>query len=149
MQTIIFGPQGEPIFEGRYSPDQPRDPDGKFAATEGKTKFSDIASLSYVLPAQRPDDIKFAALAAANPEAPSLNSYFDKEQKQVSVSDLTLTQWGVFTDKVASYQGQSNKPIDVMRVGDKTYVVDGHHRLAAAILDGNKKINATFWTLKK
>jgi hypothetical protein len=33
-QLMVLGPQGEPL-EARYSPDQPRDPDGKFASVGG------------------------------------------------------------------------------------------------------------------
>lgn len=61
----------------------------------------------------------------------------------VATTHLAPTQHGIFFTKMEKELVDAyNKPIVVLRVGSMHYVLDGHHRSAAAILIGQPTIKA-------
>ena len=129
---LIIGPQGEEVWTGvgtpirrsalydmetRFDPDQPRDPDGKFAENIANSVSSDtVFSKAFEM------------------EPPT--EYGTKgEVKTVPIKSLIPTQSTLNTKIVGEYvsgkRERSTLP-EVARGKDgKLYVMDGHHKVAA------------------
>lgn len=63
----------------------------------------------------------------------------------VSVDDLVPSQPTVIKNKVQKFiDGSYEKLPDVIKIGDKYHIIDGHHRLASKTVSGEKnvKVNA-------
>jgi ParB-like nuclease family protein len=63
---------------------------------------------------------------------------------QARVLDIVPTQAGAFIDKIRKdiESGKLSKPILVWRYKGKLYLLDGHHRVAAAVLLGLERLPA-------
>lgn len=89
------------------------------------------------------------------PTREKLAKAFLKAQKvatdDVAIDTLTPLQNTVFKDKVEGIArvGMHRNPIDVFRYKEKTYVIDGHHRLAVVALDGHDTIPANIYEIPK
>lgn len=68
--------------------------------------------------------------------------YYDYAvKKTIKVKDLVCIQDHVDSDHVKKLSKQSSfRPISVVQLGGKNYVVNGHHRLAAQILLGKQEV---------
>ena len=65
--------------------------------------------------------------------------------EHIPMDQLVYTQANVNTDRVkdiSNLPAQLNKPVDVVRSGDKYYVLNGHHRVAGASYSGRGTITA-------
>ena len=76
------------------------------------------------------------------PAVPFPNDYRDvqPEELSASVSELIPTQNSLTAKSVNDYRrgrgGFVGEPVDVARHGEKFVILDGHHRVAAAVLEG-------------
>ena len=71
----------------------------------------------------------------------------DYHKDEISLSDVSHVAQDKFVpDKLQEMLRKPEildyKPIDVLMVGDKYHVVDGHHRFLAAIILGKQKLHA-------
>jgi hypothetical protein len=105
----VFGPQGEPLF--RFSEDQPRDPDGKFASGSGSMWKKEE---------DEPDHVK---------------KFYDRKHVAADkvVVDQHVLPHHVDAIKDAMSSGTKFDVATAVANGDGTYTVeDGSHRVTAA-----------------
>lgn len=76
-------------------------------------------------------------------------------RRSISTSmPLHTGQLGVYADTVAEYAGnlksamRQDDPIEIIKDGDKTYMGQGHHRMAAARMAGRKRITVDEYTAR-
>jgi len=70
------------------------------------------------------------------------------EQKQVDISDIIPTQKNITIHNLKSTSKYMDEPVNLVLKDNKYYVMDGHHRIANAILAGNNPINANVFDSK-
>lgn len=72
------------------------------------------------------------------------------ETTDVSIQSLTPLQNTVFKKKLEAITtaGLYRNPVDVFRYQGKSYILDGHHRVVAAVVDGKNDISANIFELK-
>ncbi len=136
-----IGPQGEPVY--RYSEDQPRDPDGKFASGGAGRKPVDIHFLPVV---KTEGDLKHGELLKfvkspfpklnTKVDAPSGNDISKAIEKKVSLSTLHGTQSLVMVHGMEKPRDLSDDLPLVVHSNGVNYIQDGHHRLAKDYFDG-------------
>jgi hypothetical protein len=90
----------------------------------------------------RADQVQRFMRAVTNPE--------ELEDRTLPIKELTAMQDRIDPDKVEAMRGQADMaPPVVVRNERKNYIADGHHRAAAAWLDGENSIPVKFTNLSR
>lgn len=75
----------------------------------------------------------------------NINDNSEQHNEQVNIKDIVPTQKNLNADNIKNVKN-IDELIELFKVDDKYYVVDGHHRIANAILNGDKTIKAKVYT---
>lgn len=112
----------------------------------------DVYSSEYFHKAENVSTHKFFQDLDKNVSGAFLDSWLMEQPiKDIPVKDIVSTQKGLTSATVKSYQNKKNNlsNAQVIKVGDKYYVHDGHHRIASQIKDGATTIKARCWDSDK
>jgi uncharacterized ParB-like nuclease family protein len=133
-----IGPQGEPLF--RYSEDQPRDPNGEFASSGVNNDVWKGDKYGVILTKDvfgiKPD---LKTGLKVKKQVPMIET--------IPVKSLIPTQKDLDAYKLKDTSGVKDaKPIAVLKKDGKYYIIDGHHRVAAYIKNGDTQITVKVFT---
>lgn len=151
----------EALLTKRYSDDQPRDPDGKFASGGGERDPGAVATAERLgLPTKYSGNqvTKNTAVDGIIPRTDKL-TWSEVKEKTLHVGDrsnlkavdpraLKTVQDFVIPESVEKYmkpEGWALMPVSAIRMGGELIVVDGNHRLTAAILRGDKTFEVNIY----
>ena len=67
----------------------------------------------------------------------------------VAINNIVPTQKEILSDKVMKSYGTNDAKPELIKVGDKYYVFDGHHRIANDILNNRQETSANIFDLDK
>ncbi len=142
-----------------YNPDQPRDPDGKFAAA--LIQFDSLAKeateydrdLLFMKGDYEKGDGRVVSLHQLGMKdgayvGDAASADLDMaEDTEVEVSTLEVTQEVVSRDRVLDLirkgpTAGSSEPIIVVKAGGRNFIIDGHHRAVAARIQQKKFVRA-------
>ena len=130
-----------------FNPDQPRDPDGKFASG-GWGSAKEMTSIPGAIDIYK---MRPAEMPMTGEQISHLKEQGKFKTQDVAIDKLIPTQTKLDPETVEKYKQDKpseREPVNVVKSGGKFYLYDGHHRVAAAAANGEIKVQAHVFTAK-